>query len=175
MSLQQSVKPSRWGHDAQYPVSSTNQGGGVHRQLMCSPCVLSELQPVPWSLCKHSVIVYHAAVISRCAISISSPPQCTQNCSSKGARSLQTLALVRGGGGGNEAPVFTLLMRVFLPKYGRESETEEGGLDLEGGGLMRRLGRLVTGVFLKVLGSSSDSDTKGGRDDLDRVNPSILL
>lgn len=66
-------------------------------------------------------------------------------------------------------------MRLFLPKYGRESETEEGGLDLEGGGVMRRLGRLVTGVFRKVLGSSSDSDTKGGRDDMDRVNTSMLL
>ena len=70
---------------------------------------------------------------------------------------------MRGGGTDNEPSVLTLFLRVFMPKFGRRSDAEEGELDLEGGGLMRRLGRFVS----KVLGGSRESpksaDSKGTR------------
>lgn len=77
--------------------------------------------------------------------------------------SFEALALVRGGGGSDEASVFTLFVRVFLPTFGRESKAKDEGLDLEGGGLLRRLSRLVSGVLRIVPGFSRDPDTKGER------------
>jgi len=69
---------------------------------------------------------------------------------------------VRGGGGGSddEASVMTLFIRVLLPGFGRE-KSGDGGLDLEGGGLLRRLKRLVVGVFRTVKGSSTSPGPKG--------------
>lgn len=67
-----------------------------------------------------------------------------------------------GDGGGDDTPVFTLLVRVFIPSFGRKNEVKQGGLDLEGGGLMRRLGRLMSGVWRKVPGFSRSTKETGG-------------
>lgn len=70
----------------------------------------------------------------------------------------RSLALLRGGAGSDEASVFTLFVRVFLPKFRRErlarEDEEVDGLDLEGGGLMKRLGRLLSGVVRNIPGFS---------------------
>lgn len=70
---------------------------------------------------------------------------------------------MRGGGGGENDSVFTLLMRVFVPKFGRKNESNEGELDLEGGGLLRRLRRLMFKFLGKAPGISGDASTKGDR------------
>lgn len=69
---------------------------------------------------------------------------------------------VRGGGGGSseEASVMTLFIRVLVPGFGREKNKDEE-LDLEGGGLLRRLKRLVSGVLRTVRGSSASAETEG--------------
>ena len=69
---------------------------------------------------------------------------------------------VRGGGGGSseEASVMTLFIRVLVPGFGREKNKDEE-LDLEGGGLLRRLKRLVSGVLRTVRGSSAKAETEG--------------
>eukprot|EP00903_Cladosiphon_okamuranus_P010653 g10073.t1 len=77
---------------------------------------------------------------------------------------LQTLALgVRGGGGGSseEASVMTLFIRVLLPGF-RRGRNKDGELDLEGGGLMRRLKRLASGVLRAVRGSPASAGAEGG-------------
>lgn len=56
----------------------------------------------------------------------------------------------------------TLFIRVLVPGFGRE-KSEEGGLDLEGGGLLRRLKRLVSGVLRKMKGSPASTEPKGER------------
>ncbi len=76
---------------------------------------------------------------------------------------IQEMALrVRGGGEGSddEASVMTLFIRVLWPGFGRE-KSGDGELDLEGGGLLRRLKRLVAGVFRTVKGSSASASPKG--------------
>lgn len=76
---------------------------------------------------------------------------------------LQTLALdVRGGGGGSseEASVMTLFIRVLVPGFGRE-KNKDGELDLEGGGLVRRLKRLVSGVLRTMRRSPASAGTEG--------------
>ncbi|CAM9465771.1 unnamed protein product [Scytosiphon promiscuus] len=69
---------------------------------------------------------------------------------------------LRGGAGNDEEEpsVMTLFMRVLVPGF-RRDKRPDGGLDLEGGGLMRRLKRLVSGVLRKVTGSSGSSEPKG--------------
>lgn len=76
---------------------------------------------------------------------------------------LQTLALgVRGGDeGSDEDPsVMTLFIRVLVPGFGRK-KSGDVEIDLEGGGLMRRLKRLVSGVFRTLLGSRRSAAPKG--------------
>lgn len=76
---------------------------------------------------------------------------------------LQTLALgVRGGDDGSdeEPSVMTLFIRVLVPGFGRK-KIGDGELDLEGGGLMRRLKRLVSGVFRTLLGSPGSAKPEG--------------
>lgn len=58
--------------------------------------------------------------------------------------------------------MFTLLVRVFVPSFKRESEAKDGGLDLHGGGVMRRLKRLMSGILRKVSGSPKDDTSEGG-------------
>lgn len=64
----------------------------------------------------------------------------------------------------SEASVFTLFVRVFLPKFKRRKSAQEGeeadGIDLEGGGLMKRLSRFFSGVRRSLpgfLGGSAGS------------------
>lgn len=54
----------------------------------------------------------------------------------------------------------TLFIRVLVPGFGREKK-KDGELDLEGGGLMRRLKHLVSGVLRTVRGSSATAETEG--------------
>lgn len=84
-----------------------------------------------------------------------------RECLPGSAECLKALTLVRGGGADNEPSLSTLFLRVFMPKFGRESDAKEGELDLEGGGLMRRLGRFVSRVFGGSGGSSKSADSKG--------------
>lgn len=69
---------------------------------------------------------------------------------------------VRGGGedSDDEASLMTLFIRVLLPGFGRE-KSGDGELDLKGGGLLRRLKRLVAGVFRTVKRSSASAGPKG--------------
>lgn len=57
--------------------------------------------------------------------------------------------------------VLTLLVRVFVPSFQRESEANQGGLDLEGGGLMRRISRLVSGILRQVPGFARRANANG--------------
>lgn len=103
----------------------------------------------------------HATLCGRC------PHPRLQNgnreCLPGSAECLKALTLVRGGGADNEPSLSTLFLRVFMPKFGRESDAKEGELDLEGGGLMRRLGRFVSRVFGGSSGSPKSADSKGTR------------
>lgn len=95
---------------------------------------------------------------------------CSNSINSK-TDALQEMALgVRGGGAGgdDEASVMTLFIRVLLPGFGREKKGD-GELDLEGGGLLRRLKRLVSGVFRKVAGSRASAGSKGEMPDQPRL------
>lgn len=64
----------------------------------------------------------------------------------------ETLSSLRGGesGSSDQVSVLTLFVRVFVPSFQRQSEANQEGLDLEGGGLMRRIARLVSGILHKV-------------------------
>lgn len=85
------------------------------------------------------------------------------------------LLSLRGGESSGQVSVLTLLVRVFIPSFQRESEANQGGLDLEGGGLMRRIARLVSGILLKVPGFARRANVNGeqvGRDsDLSPQSP----
>eukprot|EP00752_Nemacystus_decipiens_P002790 g2606.t1 len=88
----------------------------------------------------------------------------SSNTISSNVDDLQTLALgVRGGGGGSseEASVMTLFIRVLVPGFGKENN-KDGELDLEGGGLLRRLKCFVSGVLRTVRGSTASAKTEGG-------------
>lgn len=69
---------------------------------------------------------------------------------------------VRGGdeGSSEDPSVMTLFIRVLVPGFGRK-KSGDGEIDLEGGGLMRRLKRLVSGVFRTLLGSPTSTASKG--------------
>lgn len=76
---------------------------------------------------------------------------------------MKAVALMRGGGTGDEPSILTLFLRVFMPKFGRESGAKEGELDLEGGGLMRRLRRFVSRVLGRSKGTLKSADSEGTR------------
>lgn len=90
-----------------------------------------------------------------------SPQKVDRECASKSAEPFKALTLVRGGGRSKEPSVFALFVQVFVPSFGREGEEKKEGLDLEAGGMMRRLKRFVSGVFRKVPGLSTSADPKG--------------
>ncbi|CAM9094764.1 unnamed protein product [Ectocarpus fasciculatus] len=74
---------------------------------------------------------------------------------------LETRALVVRGGSDEDPSLTTLFMRVLMPGFRRDTGGD-GELDLEGGGLMRRLKQLVSGVFRKVRGSPVASTESEG-------------
>lgn len=74
------------------------------------------------------------------------------------------LSSLRGGGAGDDASVFTLFVRVFVPTYRRDGAGEES-LDLDGGGLLRRLRRLYSGVIRSVMGKGRETGGKDSEDD----------
>ena len=101
----------------------------------------------------------HAALLARCP----GLQNANRECLPGSAECLKALTLVRGGGTDNEPSVWTLFLRVFMTKFGRESDAKEGELDLEGGGLMRRLGRFVSRVLAGSKGSPKSAGSKGTR------------
>lgn len=88
-------------------------------------------------------------------------PPSHQGESGHGEDALETFALVVRGGSDEDPSLTTLFMRVLMPGF-RRDKGGDGELDLEGGGLMRRLKRLVSGVFRKVQGSPvASTEPKG--------------
>lgn len=73
-------------------------------------------------------------------------------------------AILRGGAAAeDDTSVFTLFVRVFVPTFRRKADAQEGVLDLEGGGLIRRLRRLLSGVARSVMGRKVGSKDPGGK------------
>ncbi|CAM9142486.1 unnamed protein product [Discosporangium mesarthrocarpum] len=80
-----------------------------------------------------------------------------------------TAVTLRGGAGmkgsqGEDASLWTLLVRVFLPTYGRKTEVEGRGLDVYGGGVMTRIQRLFSGLLRLIPGISTGKTNKGEAD-----------
>lgn len=66
---------------------------------------------------------------------------------------------LRGGGASDDASVFTLFVRVFVPTFRRHGAGKEG-LDLDGGGLFRRLRHLYSGAIRSVMGKGRKAGVK---------------
>ncbi|CAM9378608.1 unnamed protein product [Ascophyllum nodosum] len=86
--------------------------------------------------------------------------QATPEHPSKIAESLEALTSLRGGEDSDEVSVLTLLVRVFLPSFRRESEATKGVLDLKAGGLMRRISRLMSRILRNVRGFAGSTGAK---------------
>lgn len=54
----------------------------------------------------------------------------------------------------------TLFIRVLIPGFGQE-KNKNGKLDLEGGGLLRRLKRFVSGALRAVRGPPASAEHEG--------------